>query len=60
MPGTDPHSTIETIWRMEAPKLIAGLTRLVRDVGRAADLAHDALLAAQTADLNCMHHSGDR
>ena len=46
MPGTDPHSTVETVWRIEAPKLIAGLTRLVRDVGRAEDLAHDALVAA--------------
>jgi RNA polymerase sigma factor (sigma-70 family) len=44
--GTDAHSTVETIWRMEAPKLIAGLTRLVRDIGTAEDLAHDALVAA--------------
>ena len=40
------HSTIETVWRMEAPKLIAALTRLVRDVGLAEDRAHDALVAA--------------
>ena len=46
MPGTESHATIETIWRIEAPKLIGGLTRLVRDVGRAEDLAHDALVAA--------------
>src|SRR5688572_3657469 len=42
----DPRTTIETIWRIEAPKLIAGLTRIVRDLGRAEDLAHDALVAA--------------
>jgi len=46
VPGTDAHSVIETVWRMEAPALIAGLTRLVRDIGRAEDLAHDALVAA--------------
>ena len=46
MAGTDTRTTIETIWRIEAPKLIAGLTRIVRDIGRAEDLAHDALVAA--------------
>ena len=34
------------MWRIEAPKLIAGLTRIVRDVGLAEDLAQDALVAA--------------
>lgn len=34
------------VWRIEAPRLIAGLTRLVRDVGLAEDLAQDALVAA--------------
>jgi RNA polymerase sigma-70 factor, ECF subfamily len=37
---------IEAVWRMESAKLIAGLTRIVRDVGLAEDLAQDALLAA--------------
>jgi RNA polymerase sigma factor (sigma-70 family) len=42
----DPHRAIDAVWRMESPKLIAGLTRIVRDVGVAEDLAHDALVAA--------------
>ena len=46
MTATDTHHTIETVWRIEAPKLIAGLTRMVRDVALAEDLAHDALIAA--------------
>jgi RNA polymerase sigma-70 factor, ECF subfamily len=37
---------IEAVWRMESAKLIAGLARIVRDVGLAEDLAQDALLAA--------------
>ncbi|SDS83157.1 RNA polymerase sigma factor, sigma-70 family [Paenibacillaceae bacterium GAS479] len=40
------HRTIDVIWRMESPKLIAGLTRMVRDVGLAEDLAQDALVIA--------------
>ena len=40
------HSTIDAVWRMESPRLIAGLTRMVRDVGLAEDLAQDALVAA--------------
>ncbi|RDJ20045.1 RNA polymerase subunit sigma-24 [Bosea caraganae] len=46
MPASDAHRTIETVFRMEAAKLIAGLTRLTRDVGRAEELAQDALEAA--------------
>ena len=46
MSGSDAHRTIETVWRMESPKLIAGLARLTRDVGRAEELAQDALVAA--------------
>ena len=46
MPATDPHHAIETVWRIESAKLIAGLTRMVRDVGLAEDLAQDALVAA--------------
>ena len=40
------HRTIEGVWRIESARVIAGLTRIVRDVGLAEDLAHDALLAA--------------
>lgn len=43
---TDPRRVVETVWRLEAPRLIAGLTRLVRDLDLAEDLAHDALVAA--------------
>jgi RNA polymerase sigma factor (sigma-70 family) len=44
--ATETHRTIEAVWRIEAPKLIAGLARIVRDVGVAEDLAQDALVAA--------------
>lgn len=45
--GQDPIRTIETVWRIESPRLIAGLTRLTRgDVGLAEELAQDALVAA--------------
>jgi RNA polymerase sigma factor (sigma-70 family) len=44
--ATDTHRAIETVWRIEQARLIAGLTRIVRDVGVAEDLAHDALVAA--------------
>ncbi|HYS22089.1 MAG TPA: RNA polymerase sigma factor [Gemmatimonadales bacterium] len=43
---SDPHRAIEAVWRIESARLIAGLARLVRDVGLAEDLAQDALLAA--------------
>jgi len=46
MTATDPRRAIDAVWRIESPKLIAGLTRIVRDVGVAEDLAHDALVAA--------------
>lgn len=46
MSAADPHITIEAIWRLEAPKIIGALTRLVRDLATAEDLAHDALVAA--------------
>jgi RNA polymerase sigma-70 factor, ECF subfamily len=42
----DAQRAIETVWRIESPRLIGGLVRLVRDVGLAEDLAQDALLAA--------------
>ncbi|HEY8196571.1 MAG TPA: RNA polymerase sigma factor [Gemmatimonadales bacterium] len=44
--ATDTHRTIDAVWRMESARLIAGLTRIVRDVGVAEDLAQDALVAA--------------
>jgi RNA polymerase sigma factor (sigma-70 family) len=44
--ATDTHRAIEAVWRIESPRLIAGLTRLVRDVGTAEELAQDALVAA--------------
>jgi RNA polymerase sigma factor (sigma-70 family) len=42
----DIRRAIDAVWRIESAKLIAGLTRLVRDVGLAEDLAQDALVAA--------------
>jgi RNA polymerase sigma factor (sigma-70 family) len=42
----DVHGAIEAVWRIESPRLIAGLARIVRDVGLAEDLAQDALVAA--------------
>ena len=42
----DTHAAIDAVWRMESPRLIAGLARITRDVGAAEDLAHDALVAA--------------
>jgi RNA polymerase sigma factor (sigma-70 family) len=44
--ASDPHRAIDAVWRIEAPRLIAGLTRIVRDVALAEDLAQDALVAA--------------
>ena len=46
MTVADPRRAIDAVWRIEAPTLIAGLTRIVRDVGLAEDLAQDALVAA--------------
>ena len=46
MAPSDPHQAIETVFRIERARLIAGLTRLVRDVGRAEELAQDALVIA--------------
>ena len=46
MTASDTHRAIDAVWRIESAKLIAGLTRIVRDVGQAEDLAHDALVAA--------------
>ncbi|HEV8353657.1 MAG TPA: RNA polymerase sigma factor [bacterium] len=46
MTAPDTHRAIEAVWRIESAKLIAGLTRVVRDVGLAEDLAQDALVVA--------------
>jgi RNA polymerase sigma-70 factor (ECF subfamily) len=42
----ETHQAIDAVWRIESPKLIAGLARMVRDIGQAEDLAQDALLVA--------------
>jgi Predicted RNA polymerase sigma factor containing a TPR repeat domain len=44
--ATDTHRAIDAVWRIEQAKLIAGLTRMVRDVGIAEELAQEALVAA--------------
>jgi len=46
MATADTHRVVESIWRMESARIIAGLTRIVRDVGLAEELAQDALVAA--------------
>ena len=43
---TEAHRAVEAIWRIESAKIIAGLTRMVRDVGLAEELAQDALVSA--------------
>jgi len=40
------HRAVHAVWRIEAPRLIAGLARMMRDVGRAEELAQDALVVA--------------
>ncbi|MGA7919950.1 MAG: DUF6596 domain-containing protein [Candidatus Acidiferrales bacterium] len=42
----DVHAAIDAVWRIESPRLIAGLARITRDVGAAEDLAQDSLVAA--------------
>ena len=44
--ATDTHRAIEALWRIESPRLIASLARVMRDVGRAEELAQDALVSA--------------
>ena len=46
MPVPDVHGAIDAVWRIESPRLIAGLARIVRDIGAAEDLAQDALVSA--------------
>ena len=43
---TDTHKAIEAVWRIESTRLIAGITRVTRDIGIAEELAQDALVAA--------------
>jgi RNA polymerase sigma-70 factor, ECF subfamily len=47
--GRDARATVDAVWRIESARLIAGLARIVRDVGLAEDLAQDALVAALEA-----------
>jgi len=44
--ASDTHRVIDAVWRMESARLIAGLARIVRDVGLAEELAQDALVVA--------------
>jgi RNA polymerase sigma factor (sigma-70 family) len=44
--ATDTHRAIEAVWRIESARVIAGLARIVRDIGLAEELAQDALVAA--------------
>src|SRR5713226_67215 len=44
--ASDTHRAIHAVWRIESPRLIAGLARMVRDVGLAEELAQDAFVAA--------------
>jgi RNA polymerase sigma factor (sigma-70 family) len=44
--ATETHRTIEAVWKIESARVIAGLTRIVRDVGHAEELAQDALVVA--------------
>src|SRR5437879_61147 len=46
MMASDTHRAIDAVWRIESARLIAGLARIVRDVGLAEDFAQDALVAA--------------
>ena len=46
MAAIETHQTIETVFRIEQARLIAGLARMVRDVGLAEELAQDALVTA--------------
>ncbi len=46
MTGAGTNRAIEAVWRIESARLVAGLARMVRDIGLAEDLAQDALVAA--------------
>ena len=44
--ATETHRAIDAVWRIESPRLIAGIAGVVRDIGLAEELAQDALVAA--------------
>jgi hypothetical protein len=46
MATNETHGAIDAVWRIESPRLIASLVRMVRDIDLAEDLAQDALVAA--------------
>ncbi|MEO8185563.1 MAG: RNA polymerase sigma factor [Deltaproteobacteria bacterium] len=46
MSSAETHRAIDAVWRIESARLIAGLTRIVRDIGLAEELAQDALVVA--------------
>lgn len=46
MAAADTHRAIQAVWRIESARIIAGLVRLVRDIGVAEDVAQEALVAA--------------
>ncbi|MEU6072289.1 RNA polymerase sigma factor [Micromonospora sp. NPDC047074] len=46
MAATDPRRAVEAVWRIESARIVAGLARIVRDVGLAEELAQDALVIA--------------
>ncbi len=46
MTSADTHRTIDAVWKIESPRIIAGIARIVRDIGLAEELAQDALVAA--------------
>ncbi len=46
MTATDTHGAVDAVWRIESARIIAGVLRIVRDVGLAEELAQDALVAA--------------
>ncbi len=46
MPATDTHRTIDAVWKIESPRIIGALARMLRDIGLAEDMAQDALVAA--------------
>jgi RNA polymerase sigma-70 factor (ECF subfamily) len=58
--ASDANRAIDAVWRIESPRLIAGLARFVRDVGLAEDLAQDALVAAleQWPETGVPHNPG--
>lgn len=60
MTAADTHQAIDAVWRIESARLIAGIARIVRDVGVAEELAQDALVAAleQWPEAGIPHNPG--